>query len=179
MMNRRRLLRCLLGAGTFLPLSFLKKGSARAAAAPSRAQVPLAQLRSPWSFAEVEFTKKIETHRGLQESSFPGYIIRLPAPVAQRLSLKDGLYAISRICPHEGCPINFYKERAEVPYPLEIKEFPNPMLVCTCHHSVFDPAQGGGVLTGPASRPPWTFDYVIQRGRVIIKDLEPGGEKWG
>lgn len=179
MLCRRRFLESLLGAGLILPLSFFKKGSVHAAAAPSGAQVPLSRLASPWSFGEVEFTKKIKTHRGLEPSTFPGYIVRLPDPVAQRLSLKDGLYAISRICPHEGCPINFYKERAEVPYPLEIEKFSNPMLVGTCHQSVFDPAQGGRVLTGPASRPPWTFDYVIQRGRVIIKDLEPGGEKWG
>jgi len=37
----------------------------------------------------------------------------------------------------------------------------------------------GKVLFGPAPRQPWTFDFVIEKGRVIIKDLEPGGEKWG
>jgi Rieske Fe-S protein len=58
-------------------------------------------------------------------------------------------------------------------------DFPNPMLVCTCHQSVFDPAQGGKVLDGPAPRPPWTFDFIIEKGRIVIKDLEPGGEKWG
>lgn len=162
-----------------LPLYFFKKGSAHAAAVSSGVQVPLSQLSSPWSFAEIEFTKPIKTHRGLQPSTFPGYIIRLPDAVGQRLALKNGLYAISRICPHEGCPINFYRQRSDVPYPLQVEEFHNPMLVCTCHQSVFDPAQGGKVLSGPAPRPPWTFDISVEKGRVIIKDLEPGGEKWG
>lgn len=142
----------------------------------------MSELKSPWSFAEVEFTKKIQTHRGLQPSTFPGYVICLPEEVSRRLGVKNGLYAISRICPHEGCPMNFYRERSEVPYPLELlelKEFPNPLLVCTCHQSVFDPAQGGKVLSGPSPRPPWTFDFVIEKGNVIIKELEPGGEKWG
>jgi hypothetical protein len=39
--------------------------------------------------------------------------------------------------------------------------------------------KGGRVLSGPAPRPPWVFDFVIEKGRIIIKDLEPGGEKRG
>lgn len=178
MLGRRRFLGFLLGAG-FLPLSFFKRRSAVAATASLKVQISLSQLNSPWSIAEFEFTKQIKTHRGLQPSTFPGYIIRLPDTMAQKLSLKHGLYAISRICPHEGCPIKFYQQRSEVPRLLETTDFPNPMLVCTCHQSVFDPAQGGKVLSGPAPRSPWTFDFVIERGRVVIKDLEPGGEKWG
>ncbi|MGH7774583.1 MAG: ubiquinol-cytochrome c reductase iron-sulfur subunit [Candidatus Binatia bacterium] len=177
MLGRRHFLGCLIGTGAFLPLSFFKKLSVHAAAPGST--VLLSQLSSPWSFAEVEFTKQIKTHRGLQPSTFPGYVIRLPEAVGQRLALKQNLYAISRICPHEGCPLKFYQQRNEVPHLLEMTDFPNPMLVCTCHQSVFDPAQGGKVLDGPAPRPPWTFDFIVEKGRVILKDLEPGGEKWG
>ena len=53
------------------------------------------------------------------------------------------------------------------------------MLVCTCHQSVFDPAEGGKVLGGPAPRPPWVLDFSVEKGKIVIKDLEPGGEKWG
>jgi len=178
MLGRRGFLRRLLGAGAILPFPFFTRGRADAAAAPI-AQVPLSQLNSPWSVAEVEFTKKIQTHRGLQPSTFPGYVIRLPEEIGARLGLKQNLYAISRICPHEGCEINFYRQRADVPRPLPVEEIPSPILVCTCHQSTFDPAQNGRVLGGPAPRPPWTFDFVIEKGRVVIKDLEPGGEKWG
>ena len=177
-MKRRRFLGWIFRAGLFLPFSFFHEGKADAAGAPL-VQVPLSQLNAPWSFVEVEFTKQIKTRRGLQPSTFPGYIIRLPATIGQQLGLKQNLYAISRICPHEGCPIKFYHQRSEVPHPLEMTDFPNPMLVCTCHQSVFDPAQGGKVLDGPAPRAPWTFDFVIEKGRIIIRDLEPGGEKWG
>ena len=178
MLRRRGFLRWVLGAGAFLPFSFFRAFSARAATA-SEASASLSQLSSPWSVAEVEFTKQIKTHRGPRPSTFPGYIIRLPDAIGERLGLKQNLYAISRICPHEGCEINFYRRRADVSRPPELEEFPNPMLVCTCHQSTFDPAQGGKVLDGPAPRPPWTFDFVIEKGKVIIKDLEPGGEKWG
>jgi Rieske Fe-S protein len=160
----------------FLPFSFFRKP---AQATGAESAVPLSQFNSSWSFVHVEFTKQIKTHRGLQPSTFPGYIIRVPDTVGQQLGLKGNLYAISRICPHEGCPINLYRQRDEAPFALEVEQFPNPLLVCTCHQSIFDPAQGGKVLSGPAPRPPWTFDFVIQKGQVIIKDLEPGGEKWG
>lgn len=178
MLCRRRFLGSLLGAGFFLPFCFFKREAAHAAASPG-ARVPLSQLSAPWSFAEVEFTKQIKTPRGMRESSFPGYVIRLPDNIGQKLALKQNLYALSRICPHEGCPINFYRQRSEVPYPLPLEEFANPMLVCTCHQSVFDLVQGGKVISGPAPRPPWIFDFVIEKGNVIIRDLEPGGEKWG
>jgi len=176
-LRRRRFVGYLLGAGALLPLAFFRKGNLHAASAYGP-QVPLSQLSTPWSFVEVEFTKQIKTQRGLKPSTFPGYIVRLPDAVGERLGLTHGLYAISRICPHEGCPINFYGRRTDIPYPLA-DEFPTPLLICTCHQSVFDPAQGGKVLSGPAPRPPWTFDFVVEKGNVIIKELEPGGEKWG
>jgi len=177
-MKRRRFVGYLLRAGLFLPFSFLRKARAHAAAQAPPA-VPLKELAAPWSFVEFEFTKRIKTHRGLRPSAFPGYLIKLPDAIGKQHALKDNLYAVSRICPHEGCPINFYRQRQDVPYPLSPEEFPHPMLVCTCHQSIFDPAQNGKVLAGPATRPPWTFDLVVEKGRVIIKDLEPGGEKWG
>lgn len=177
MLGRRRFLRCLLSAAALLSLPGFERKRVNAATVPSEAQVPLSQLSSPWSFAEVQFTKKIMTHRGLQPSTFPGYVIRLPDAIGQQLGLKQNLYAISRICPHEGCPINFYQQKSEA-IPIEV-DFLNPLLVCSCHKSVFDPAQGGKVLSGPAPRPPWTFDFIIEKGKIVIKDLERGGEKWG
>jgi Rieske Fe-S protein len=180
--KRRRFLGYLLRAGAILPFSFFKKPDLLAATSSNGPKVPLSRLASPWSFAEIEFAKMIKTNRGLQKSTFPGYVIRLPEEIGKRLGLKEGLYAISRICPHEGCPVNYYREKGEIPYPpdfLDLKEFPNPLLICTCHQSVFDPAQRGRVISGPSPRPPWTFDFVIEKGNVMIKDMEPGGEKWG
>ncbi|MGH7826927.1 MAG: ubiquinol-cytochrome c reductase iron-sulfur subunit [Candidatus Binatia bacterium] len=133
----------------------------------------------PWSFAEFEFAKQIKTHRGPKLSTFPGYVIRLPQVVAEKSEAKQGLYVLSRICPHEGCPIRFHKERNEVPQPLPVEKFAHPMLVCTCHQSMFDPAEKGRVVGGPAPRPPWVFDFSVEKGKIVIRDLEPGGEKWG
>jgi Rieske Fe-S protein len=178
MLGRRRFIAAFIRAGAILPFCLARRDVALGAAAPE-ASVSLSLLGAPWSVAEVEFEKEIKTHRGPRVTSFPGYVIRFPEAVGRKLNLKLNLYAISRICPHEGCQLNFHKERSEISGPLPISEFANPMLFCPCHQSVFDLAQGGKVLTGPAPRPPWVFDFVVQKGRVIIKDLEPGGDKWG
>lgn len=193
MFERRGFLRLLARAGTALPALLLGGGllgggwARLAMGAPKETanttSVPLGRLKLPWSVAEFEFTKLIKTHRGLRPSSFPGYLVRLPAAIGRRLGLKHNIFAVSRICPHEGCPINIYTKLSEVPAHmarlLKIDKFPNPLLVCTCHQSVFDPAQGGKVLEGPAPRKPWTFDIALEDGTVVIKDMEPGGEKWG
>lgn len=46
----------------------------------------------------------------------------------------------SRICTHAGCPVSIYRDVDQ-------------HLVCPCHRSVFDAADGARVLRGPASQP--------------------------
>jgi len=176
MIQRRRFIE-LIGAGLSLSLLLFRKRNAYPASA--RTEIMLDKVREPWSFAEFEFAKYIKTHRGPKLTTFPGYVIRLPRDVAEKSQAKDGLYVLSRICPHEGCPIKFYKDRSEVRQFLPVERFDHPMLVCTCHQSMFDPAENGKVIDGPAPRPPWVFDFDVEKGRIVIKDLEEGGEKWG
>ena len=58
-----------------------------------------------------------------------------------------GILAYSKICTHAGCAIALYRS------PLFEPAEPKPALVCPCHYSTFDPADGGSVLFGPAGRP--------------------------
>lgn len=60
--------------------------------------------------------------------------------VATVLRLQNGdLYAYSRICTHAGCSVCVFKSR-------------EAELVCPCHFSVFDAANKGRVLSGPAGQ---------------------------
>lgn len=132
---------------------FLIRGAFGAEAGPV-AVASTEELASAWSFKEFTFSKEIEIRGVRQVSSFPGIAIRLP---------DLSLYVISLVCPHEGCQI----------------EFDEPLLVCPCHRSLFDPLQDGKVLSGPAPRSPWHFDFVIDKGKIVVRDLEPGGERLG
>jgi ubiquinol-cytochrome c reductase iron-sulfur subunit len=58
-----------------------------------------------------------------------------------------GILAYSRICTHAGCAINLYRKPR-----FPVTE-PRPALVCPCHYSTFDPADGARVIFGPAGRP--------------------------
>jgi ubiquinol-cytochrome c reductase iron-sulfur subunit len=69
---------------------------------------------------------------------------KLPASLARYPA--DGIVAYSKICTHAGCAISLYRT------PMFEPTDPKPALVCPCHYSTFDPADGGSVLFGPAGR---------------------------
>jgi ubiquinol-cytochrome c reductase iron-sulfur subunit len=70
--------------------------------------------------------------------------LRLPPSLAGYDA--GGIVAYSKICTHAGCAISLYRT------PLFQPDEPRPALVCPCHYSTFDPADGGRVIFGPAGR---------------------------
>jgi ubiquinol-cytochrome c reductase iron-sulfur subunit len=52
----------------------------------------------------------------------------------------DGIVAYSKICTHVGCPVALYEQHTH-------------HLLCPCHQSQFDVANGAAVIFGPAARP--------------------------
>ena len=51
----------------------------------------------------------------------------------------DGIVAYSKICTHVGCPVTLYEQQTH-------------HLLCPCHQSTFDVADGAKVIFGPAKR---------------------------
>jgi ubiquinol-cytochrome c reductase iron-sulfur subunit len=70
----------------------------------------------------------------------------LELPPERRNWAPEGILAFSKICPHAGCAISLYRKPTFAPAE------PRRALVCPCHYSTFDPAQGGTVIFGPAGR---------------------------
>lgn len=52
----------------------------------------------------------------------------------------EGILCYSKICTHVGCPISLWEQQTH-------------HLLCPCHQSTFDLADGGKVIFGPAHRP--------------------------
>lgn len=50
-----------------------------------------------------------------------------------------GILAFSKICPHAGCPLGLYEKNTH-------------HMLCPCHQSTFDLADGGKVVFGPSAR---------------------------
>lgn len=69
------------------------------------------------------------------------------------VALEDEIIAISTICPHLGCAIDYDSE--------------NDKFVCPCHRSAF--SLDGTVEYGPSPRPLDRLDLRLDEGRVAIK----------
>ena len=69
----------------------------------------------------------------------------------------DNIVAYSRICTHVGCPVGLYEQTTH-------------HLLCPCHQSTFQAAEGARVIFGPAPRPlpqlPMTVDA---QGYLVAK----------
>ena len=70
----------------------------------------------------------------------------------------DGIVAYSKICTHVGCPVALYEQQTH-------------HLLCPCHQSTFDVADGAKVIFGPAKRPlPQLPISVDDEGYIVAKD---------
>ena len=88
----------------------------------------------------------------------PGIVIKLP---------DERWYASSLICPHAKCVVRYFTDVgvARDTFDVAVK---NPVLGCPCHFSVFDIANGGKVLTGPATEAPLQFAVEARGGKVFV-----------
>jgi len=59
--------------------------------------------------------------------------------------------AYSAVCTHQGCTVAYQKGQ----------------LACPCHGSVFDPANGAEVVTGPAQSPLPEIPIEVKGGQVL------------
>lgn len=70
----------------------------------------------------------------------------------------QGIVAFSKICTHVGCPVALYEQQTH-------------HLLCPCHQSTFDVADGAKVVFGPAKRPlPQLPISVDDDGYLIATD---------
>jgi ubiquinol-cytochrome c reductase iron-sulfur subunit len=77
----------------------------------------------------------------------------------------DGIIAYSKVCTHVGCPVALYEQQTH-------------HLLCPCHQSQFDVANGAAVIFGPAARPlPQLPITVDDEGYLIAQSdfTEPVG----
>ncbi len=142
--DRRRL---LLGVAS-LPL--LAAGPVTAANASPLAVIDEKALAEPWTAAEFSFESEGER--------IPGIVVRLPGA---------RWYASSLICPHAKCVAKYFRDVTVAQDTFDVAA-KNPVLGCPCHFSVFDIADGGKVISGPAPNPPQQFTVEVRDGKVLV-----------
>ena len=67
---------------------------------------------------------------------------------------KNGVFAYSKICTHQGCTVLYSP--------------PEQALVCPCHGSAFDPFNGAAVTVGPALNPLGSVKVAEQSGWIVL-----------
>ncbi|KWX01681.1 Ubiquinol-cytochrome C reductase iron-sulfur subunit [Carbonactinospora thermoautotrophica] len=80
----------------------------------------------------------------------------------------EGIVAFSKICTHVGCPVGLYEQTTH-------------HLLCPCHQSTFDLADGAKVVFGPAGRPlPQLKLAVNEEGYLVAAQdfAEPVGPSY-
>ena len=124
---------------------------------------------APFSASEIEkdtFYTAYPEHEPRSDIAAPVVIVRLdPSELRLPPERKDwaplGILAYSKICTHAGCALGLYRK------PMFPPVEPSPALVCPCHYSTFDVADGGNVLFGPAGRALPQLPLMIdRRGRL-------------
>lgn len=120
----------------------------------------------PWTCIPFMFNQKYVEYNpeGAEIRKIPGYIVNLP---------NGDVVAYSRICPHLGCIFNFVDEPSECAKNYNFKPA-GPVFACPCHLSVYDIAQAGKVVSGPAPRPPRKFEVKKEGGAYKVVALEAG-----
>lgn len=85
-------------------------------------------------------------------------LVRLQPAQLQPASAKnaaDGIVAFSSLCTHYGCPITTLH--------------PNKtQIVCNCHGSIFDAANRGTVVQGPATRRLAMLPLALRDGALVV-----------
>jgi ubiquinol-cytochrome c reductase iron-sulfur subunit len=114
----------------------------------------VSQDGTPLKASEIEtetFYTAYPEHSSRSDLAAPVVLVRLDPtslrlPRSRRGWAPQGILAYSKICTHAGCAIALYRK------PTFPAVQPRPALVCPCHYSTFDPADGGTVIFGPAGR---------------------------
>lgn len=138
----------------------------------------VADFPENWSFKYFMFqeSNREYTAVGQQVKTIPGAVVRTPSPDG-----KPDFVVFSRVCPHLGCVFNFVPVEDEVAkgYNYTPKSG-QKVFACPCHLSVYDPMQEdtkgrGKVVSGPAPRSPFKFNFDVTDDQITIKSLESGG----
>jgi ubiquinol-cytochrome c reductase iron-sulfur subunit len=100
---------------------------------------------------EDTFYTAFPEHAEREQMGAPVVVVRLKPgdlrlPDERRGWAPQGILAYSKVCTHAGCAIALYRKPNFAPVE------PRPALICPCHYSTFDVADGGSVLFGPAGR---------------------------
>ncbi|WP_460773459.1 cytochrome bc1 complex Rieske iron-sulfur subunit [Microbacterium sp. GXF7504] len=124
-----------------------KKGS-RLAIDPTGRPIKASEVTLGSAFHVIpEELAQLSHHEGYLDEKAKAIVLLMRLPQEDLIEAEDrkdwsydGIVAYSKVCTHVGCPVALYEQLTH-------------HLLCPCHQSQFDVADGAKVIFGPAARP--------------------------
>jgi Rieske Fe-S protein len=153
--------RAFLAHGLML-IGFSRQPSVRYATLTAPVRIPLEAVKAPWR--PVDFKA---------EAVAPQARRVLLSGALFRRAMGDGppeLSALCVTCTHEQCQVDFIAEPAKLPRTDRVVT--HPVFLCACHSSIFDAADEGAWISGPAPRGLYRFRARVDGDVVAIDEVE-------
>jgi Rieske Fe-S protein len=157
--------RAFLAHGLML-IGFSRQPSVRYARLTAPVRIPLEAVKAPWR--PVDF--KVEA---VAPSAAATQRRVLLSGALFRRAMGDGppeLSALCVTCTHEQCQVDFIAEPAKLPRTDRVVT--RPVFLCACHSSIFDAADEGAWISGPAPRGLYRFRARVDGDVVAIDEVE-------
>lgn len=139
---------------------------------PSPNPTPTFTDLQPTEVAPLNTLSEVWQTTTFSAGGVPAIALQLPNAVPGALTLNGRTYlALSRVCTHQGCLVNFNLNPEAVAVVSNYRP-ETPVLLCPCHLSVFSPAEGGRAVSGPAVRPLPRFRLEQQGDSLVATGLE-------
>ena len=145
---------------------------ARYAPLTARVRIPLEAVKTPWQPVPFRAEAVAPLARRSLGGGGPARRVLLSGVLFRR-AMKDDrseLSALCVTCTHEQCQVDFIAEPAALPRTDRVMT--HPVFLCACHSSVFDAADDGAWIAGPAPRGLFRFRLHVDGGAVEIGEVE-------
>lgn len=163
---------------------FIGLGSDTAMAATPLRVAKVSELKQPWSSVAFTYVTKVKTtdvykKETVTDEAVPGLVIRLPDDLAEKRGggIKGKFSVVDLHCTHQRCVATYLKDKSEIRAVVDI-DAKNPVAFCPCHRSVYDLAEEGKVMKGPAKGPLWKFEFDVKGDNILVTGIDPKASQW-
>jgi Rieske Fe-S protein len=121
-------------------------------------RIPVRLVASDWQ--QHRFDAWVTSEENALDRLFFGVLSRLPVQDQGSSPALEDFLAYCSFCPHEACEVKL------------VANIDQPLLVCPCHSSEFDPREQGKLLSGPAPRGLYRFEFHREKDDIVITHIE-------
>jgi len=124
------------------------------------------------TLSDVSTTTPVYFNYPLEET--PNILVKLGAAAPGGVGPDNDIVAFSQVCQHLGCIYGFVPTGGAPTCDTSYKA-PGPEGYCCCHGAIYDLANAGAVLSGPAPRPvpQVTLEFDSSSGNIYAVGMGP------